>query len=221
MPRDYIYYSDRKIRELDADMHRWWRSIKSLDVKVLGTGIGGTRESNSEERFLLPAMNRVWEDLKRRGEVGTIDEPKEFFHGYLPFNYGIFTRSDPPVFFLLGTTDQTIVALGGSIEHVRGHRGRIPKPDSGAQPVVLESDVVALISEAEDKPPEERQRSLRKPGDAAIHVAGMNRNRPFWMGSTAEFEILARRELSSRVHPPQVESAINVLIGSPIFVARI
>jgi hypothetical protein len=39
--------------------------------------------------------------------------------------------------------------------------------------------------------------------------------------SRMEFEVLARSELRSSVHPPFVESTKGVLIGSPVFVAQI
>ena len=168
-------------------------------------------------------MQAVWVDLADEGLIGSFDEPEHFFYGQLVFYYGIFDMADPPVFFLVGSTDRTIVGLGGSKRHVRGFRGReIPVAD-GAQAVVMEPDVATLIytaSEGVSQVPTESPTAAPEEDIRAIHVAALYENWQFWKGKKMKFEILARRELLSSVSPPNVESPKNVLIGSPIFVAQ-
>lgn len=225
--RTYIYYSDDKILAQQARVPkpRWKRAtgrVNQAGVMVLGTGLSvGLGPPETEP--ILRTMQGVWMDLGDEGAIGTFDEPEKYFYGRLTFYYGIFEMVDPAVFFLVGATDRTIVALGGSKHHVRGFRGRpVPVPDKEAQPVVMEPDVATLIYESA-LPEASAEIAPARPGEdiRAIHVALMHQNWEFWKGRRMEFEVLAERELLSPVSPPTVNAPMNVLIGSPVFVATV
>jgi hypothetical protein len=227
--RTYIYYSDEKILALkDAvPTTRWRRALDALGrvnefgVTVLGSGVKlGIGPPSAEP--ILQKLQGVWADLADEGEIGTFDDPaKRYVYGTLTFHYGLFKLVDPPLFYLTGATERTIVAFGGKWEHVRGFRnpGQIPIPDEGATPVVVEPDVVAVLYAAAGASIEIE--TLSENDDIrAVHTAALYNNRPFWEGKTLEFEVLARRELRSSVSwPSLVESPTDVLIGSPVFVA--
>jgi hypothetical protein len=220
--RTYVYYSDDKILEQKDQVgaSRWKRAVRRLNqvgVVVLGTGTTVGLGPPEAEPVLL-SMQTLWMDLADEDSIGTFDEPKEWFYGTLDFHYGFFDHSDPPIFFMVGVTERTIVALGGSKKHVRGFRGReIPIPDEAAS-VVMEGDVATLIYEAME-PGGDPVAATVGEDIRAVHVAGVYQN---WKGkgATAAFEVLARKELTSRVSPGFLASPMDVLIGSPLFVAQ-
>ena len=220
--RTYIYYSDEKILGLKDDVPapRWTRAlgrVNKIGATVLGSGVEiGIGPPSSEP--ILQTLQAVWVDLADEGEIGTFDDPaKRYFYGKLPFYYGLFKLVDPPIFFLVGATEKTIVALGGEWKHVRGFRGHeVPVADEGAQAVVVEPDVATVLYEASGAP--EIEALTEKDDIRAIHVAGLYGNWKFWKGRKLEFEVLARKELRSTVSQ-FVESPTDVVIGSPVFVA--
>ena len=210
--RTYVYYSDDKVLEHKQQVpsSRWQRAIERLkdvdevEVTVLGTGakVGiGPRASEP----VLRTMQEMWVDLADEGRIGTFDEPREYFYGKLVFYYGLFNMVDPPVFFLVGATDQTIIALGGSQKHVRGHRGReIPVADD-AQAVVMEPDVATLLYKASVAASPRPSTEFPPPAPAddirAVHVAGLYKNWEFWEGRKMEYMKYSHaRSWSHRCH---------------------
>ena len=227
--RTYIYYSDDKIHDLaqQLPLPSWWRRAIGRVRGVGGSGPGGIGGKIDigppEPEPILRTMQRVWRQLDQQQEIGTFDEPKRCFYGRLGFYYGAFDVVDPPVFFLVGATDRTIVALGGSLKHVRGHRDREIRAAENAEKVTMEPDVAAVIHTASmtDSLDESKATpSAAATEDWAIHVAGIHRNWEGRKGNKMEFEVLARQEGRSRVSAPFAESPRDVLIGSPIFVAQ-
>jgi hypothetical protein len=229
-PRTYIYYSDDKVRELDQQLPLppWWRRALSRIRGGGATGPGGIGLNidigSPEPEAILRSMQRIWRHLDAEGLVGTFDEPKTYFYGELEFYYGIFDSVQPPVFFLVGATDRTIVGLGGSQKHVRGHRDHEIRAEENARNVTMEPDVATLIYTASETDSPEAPMGIPSamPGDDmwAIHLAGMYSNWQGWQGRKMKFEVLARQEGLSQLSPPFVESSRDVLIGSPIFVAQ-
>ena len=225
--RTYIYYSEDKIRDYQQRVTpSKWKSalgrLEQLEAKVLGSG-GTLKFRPPAPDTMLGSMQTMFSDLASQGMVGTFDEPRDYFHGTLVFHYGFFNLVKPPVIFLVGATDRTLVALGGSQKHVRGLRDgkEIPVAD-GARVVVMEPDVASLIYASEARPaglPSEEPPLARGEDIRARHVASMSKNwksRPEKM----EFEVLAHKELISPVSAPYTESPMNVLIGSPVFIAQ-
>jgi Family of unknown function (DUF7019) len=227
--RSYIYYSPEKIEDLAQELPQasWWRRALGRIRALGGSGPGGIGANIAigapEPQPILRTMQRVWQQLEQEQQVGTFDAPKRFFYGRLQFYYGAFGNIDPPVFFLVGATDQTIVALGGSLKNVQGHRGQEIRAAENANKVTLEPDVAtvvhtAFMTESADTSGESPATALIEGWD--VHVVGMYQNWRGMSGSKMEFEVLARQDGRSSVSAPYLESPKEVLIGSPIFVAQ-
>lgn len=226
--RTYIYYSDRKILEWRQQVppSRWERATRRLegvDVSIIGIGGVSVKLGPPPSEPVLQTLRAMWVDLADEGMIGTFDEPRAYVYGVLTFNYGLFDIVANPVLFLVGATDQTIVALGGSQTHVRGFRGAQIRAPENAQHALMESDVADFLHAAAqtglpgpsaDIPPRSPDEDIR-----AVHVAGLYANRQFWEGRKMEYEVLARAELRSSVSGQGVDEPTDVLIGSPVFVA--
>ena len=69
-----------------------------------------------------------WQN-SQAGRIGTIDEPKEYFAGAMSMRWGscIFPfvpqLTPSPLVYFGGTTETTVVGLGGSAKHVIGEVG--------------------------------------------------------------------------------------------------
>jgi hypothetical protein len=226
--RTYIYYSDDKILDLRRQIPpSRWESVKQrlsgVEVTVLGSG-GKISMVPPGEDTIFSSLQRVWVDLDEQGWIGSFDEPNKFVYGQLVFYYGIFSMFNPPLFVLAGATDQTIVVLGGSQEHVRSQRGRKIRVAADAVPVVMEPEVATELYASEAALAGMPTESLTAGPDEdprAGYSAKLYRDWN-WRGNKMEYEVLARIELrSSDPWPPSVESPKNVLVGSPLFVAQV
>jgi hypothetical protein len=129
VPRTYLYYSDDKILEFAMDaastseLRQEFERFRKVEVKVLGSG--GTIElAPREPDTILGAMKKVWHALDKEGQIGTPEDDKPYFHGGMMLYQGFFDTVNPPVWFFVGETDRTIIALGGRAKHARAYPSR-------------------------------------------------------------------------------------------------
>src|SRR5713226_8417542 len=192
--RNYIYYSDAKIGELAQQLPvPWWQRalnrVSGFGASVAGTGANlNLRDSPPEP--VLSTLQKVWRYLEAEGVIGTFDEPKQYVYGKLVFYYGTF--DNPPVFFLVGSTERTIVALGGSKKHVRGQRDQQIRASENTHNVTMEPEVATLLYAASEIGSSREPIAIPTadtPPSWAIYVANMYKNWQFWEGRTMEFEV--------------------------------
>jgi hypothetical protein len=122
-PANLFYASDAKIDDLYDRFQPLWLlrlldQIGGLTIGAFGIVVGGTR--NRSQRTRRQKLKRVQRSLARSGEIGGIDEPKSYLFGRIKMHYGAFEMVNPPVMYLIGETERTIVALGGSLKNVQG-----------------------------------------------------------------------------------------------------
>jgi hypothetical protein len=217
--RRYVYYSDDKIHELDQQLPeaKWWHRIQGGGATVLGTG-ANIDFGPQETKPVLRTMQKVWRYLDRTQQVGSFDEPRQYFHGRLAFYLEFFDSVNPQLFFLIGDTGQTVVALGGQKKHVRGFRDQQSRQRAGAPSIVVETDLVRYWMR--------KSRASQSPKESPDAMQGDRWNKVVvdmysrWKGQKAEFEVLAARESFSQATRPRPKLPSDVLIGSPIFVAE-
>jgi hypothetical protein len=196
--------------------------LRKIDVKVAGTGIGAEWAPH-DKKTVLDALQDVWRVLDKADKIGTLDEDKPYCHGEIELYQGIFDTVDPPVWFLVGETDRTIVALGGRAKHVRGYRGNeLIRARDDAKKVTMEPDVAIAIYLAEADSAESTGLLAQASGDNlwAVYVAGMLHNWQLSRGTRMKYEVLARKEKSAMASAPFLDSPKRVLIGTPLFVAQ-
>jgi hypothetical protein len=98
-----------------------------------------------EEKSDVQKLSAVWKDLLKRDQVGTIDEPKRYFHGRCLMRSMAFRETNPPVLWLTGEAGNTILALGGALEHADLSVKAEPTPDASLN--LFESAVAATLAE--------------------------------------------------------------------------
>jgi hypothetical protein len=169
-----------------------------------------------EERSEVQKLDAVWKDLIESVRVGTIDEPKQYFHGKCLMRYLAFRDSEPPVLWLTGETENTILGLGGALSHVRWS-GEAAAP-ADAEFGLFEAPVAKTIAETL------RSKRMRLPDGLQIRAEG----RSDWTSHVEEIllyapsenqiecEFLAEKEKFEQRSPGNGKS---VLLGSPLFVS--
>jgi hypothetical protein len=217
--RSYIYYSDDKIHELDQQLPeaKWWHRIQGGGATVLGTG-GNIDFGPQETKPILRTMQKVWRYLDRMQQVGSFDEPRQYFYGRLAFYLEFFDSVNPQLLFLIGDTGQTVVALGGQKKHVRGFRDQQSGQRAGAPSIVIETDLVRYWMWKSRASQSSQGSPVTMQGDSWNELVVDMYSR--WKGEKTEFEVLAARESFSQATRPGPKLPRSVLIGSPIFVAQ-
>jgi hypothetical protein len=239
-PSRFFYISDVKLGRLwEQFPPPWWRrllnQITSLTIFMVSVG------KSRSETTRMQKLRWVQRRLEELGKIGGIDEPQEYFFGRLTMHYDAFDMVSPPTVYLVGETDKTIVALGGSLKHVPGRED--VKPREGAQQILSEVQFARAVRRAQ------LMGSPRLVSPAQLHDPAQFDGNPLlandskynarprddqWAVDIAEtlwrwpigvppitFETLAEREeltptpaeIASRTHK-------NILVGSPVYVTR-
>jgi hypothetical protein len=210
-----------------------------VTIGVLGFTGGFSRRRTEIKR--TRKLRWVRRQLERSGEIGSIDDPKKYFAGRITMHYDAFDMVSPPVMYLIGETERTIVALGGSLKHVPGRED--VKPREGAKQILSEVQVARAVRRAqlEGSPRLVTPATLHNPAhfegnpllrnDAEFNVHPSDEQ---WAVDIAEtlwrwppgippitFETLAERD-DFIPTPAEIASRTqkNILVGSPIFVVK-
>lgn len=226
--RDFFYVSTTKVDDLWQQLSPWWRRwpgrISGFTVSVLGNGGGLSVPPEDVQRTLIRRMALVERSLHKSGEVGSIEHPKRYFAGRLAVHYGAFDMVNPPVAYLIGESNGVIVALGGSLHHVRGrHREDTPAREN-ARHVLVEPQVAMAVRRFLTNEDHIVDSGSVQEQQWAIDVA-----ETYWRWDPGlpkmSIDMLARQEAHVRPAPSQLsyrgdDAPKSILIGSPVFVAR-
>jgi Family of unknown function (DUF7019) len=197
--RYYLYVSDAKVDmlvgQIDPRLTRRRTAEVGLNLKVFGAK--RTVESAGAERS--ERLERVVRYLEEHGDLGSVDEPGQFFWGLLPMRWGPFP---PASVYFGGASERTVVGLGGSAHHVLGS----PPPGTPA-PGPPRSMAPGLLA---DLAGDEIQVA-----DEAAALSMVRRVTGALTGPTQNLEFVAKRLLSGDV------DGQPVLLGSPLYVAMV
>lgn len=195
----------------------------SLSVELPGIkasiGTSADEPPNEDEK-----LEMVEKQLRSRGLVGTIHEPREYFGGEMPMRWGLFNdqgnrpEDEPPLVFFGGLEkiDGIVVGLGGSSRHVVGHEGASSTYSRSTTPAIVRW----LLAGLADAPPPvmwddvaaERQQVL-----AGVGI-GLHYLRP----PTQRLRFLAKTLLSGPLlgheHLTGLPEA-RAILGTPLYVS--
>jgi Family of unknown function (DUF7019) len=215
-----LYLSTRKVEEDFARIRppHWKRAGKAM-LQVLGLVtvtvpyVQIKVSAPKEERDEIQKLNAVWKDLLKHDQVGTIDEPKRYFHGRCAMRAMPFTETNPPVLWLAGETESTILGLGGALDHA--HLSVDAKASANAKITMFETDVAKTIAETIPIDEAHRRLAVDDEEEWTIDIYEILHYGP--QGTQIECEFLAEKERwTQRSYAQRSKSA---LLGSPLFVA--
>ncbi|MGW7041170.1 DUF7019 family protein [Streptomyces avermitilis] len=215
--RYYLYVSDSKVDmllpQIDPGFTAKRTSEIGVDLKVLTAKRTG--ESVTADRFAR--LERVVRHLQDFGDLGSVDEPGQFFWGLLPMRWGPFPGEvgPSPVFFG-GRTERTVVGLGGSGQHLLGS---VPDADQGAMfslmPPLLRG--LGTDSDVED---EFLVDAINGDSEERTALAVVQRAVGRLKGPAQNVEFVAKRLLDGSSPLPE-SAGVSVLLGSPVYVALV
>jgi hypothetical protein len=205
--RYYLYISDAKVDMLLQQIDPGFARRRSAEVGVNLTVVSAKRTVESIAPDRVTRLERVVRQLDDHYDVGTIDEPGQYFRGRLPMRWGPLATGQGVYFG--GSTEQTIVGLGGATGHVVGAVAPAEAPPVFApstMPGVLDG-LAATIADDDSVP----DSAL-----ASVYLASRQ-----LAGAEQDVEFLAKRLLYEPSPFPELDArdGMTVLLGSPLFVA--
>ncbi|MEU0531248.1 DUF7019 family protein [Amycolatopsis tolypomycina] len=199
--RYYVYISDAKVDMLLPQVDPKFAGKRSTEVGVDLKLVAGKRKVESEADRVA-RLERVVRHLDDFCDVGTIDEPGQYFRGRLAMR----TQQGRGFSYFAGATEDTVVGLGGSSGHLVG--GGTLEPDGLFPRSMLPGMVAGLTAMAADEAPKD-----------ALELAYLaHRN---GRGDEQELEFVAKRLRHGPSPYPELDAGrpVQVLVGSPLFVA--
>lgn len=215
----FVYISDSKVdmllQQIDPSTTRGRTFEVSIDLKVLKGSWGSGSIAGAERTARLQQVVRY---LTEHGDVGSVDEPGQFFWGMLPLRWGPMVGADGwSLVYFGGRTEQTVVGLGGSRSHVFGATvgsDRDPPITRSLLPSLLEGIMKApeigplLIGEDQNRQDDDHEGDAEAL-DAVWRMAARLR------GPAQNMEFVAKRLLHGR------HRGERVVLGSPLYVALV
>ncbi|WP_158748996.1 SAVMC3_10250 family protein [Acidobacterium sp. S8] len=212
----YIYISDAQVDVLFSQLRGALKKRVTVGSKI-DTNLFGAWESaeTKTEESRIARLETVLEYIRGSGEVGTVDEPNEYFEGSLEMKWSDCILDRSFLAYFGAETKQTILGLGGPVRNLIGNTTGAAFPMSVSTPAVLHFLSVYLDTQKNDlahtsvmDAPEELRYSTRH---ALRSIYGPNQ----------QLEFFARRLAywPAKTKPPGESDFPNVLVGTPLYVA--
>ncbi|MET9242995.1 SAVMC3_10250 family protein [Nonomuraea sp. NPDC003709] len=213
----YLYISDAKIdmllSQIDPGAGHKRGTELGVDLKMLK--VKRTYEPSAGDR--IARLELVVRHLLDHGDVGSVEEPGQFFWGLLPMRWGPFpVETGSSLVFFGGQTEETTVGLGGSVKHVLGSVPDAADHGIGRSLMPPMLDALGVSSDLEDEYVADAvDGDLDRADSAALakaYEAVTSLRRP-----AQNVEFVAKRLL----HGKDPRSGESVLLGSPVYVALV
>ena len=207
--RYYVYLSNAKVDMLLAQVDPGFARRRTTEVSVNLPGVGARRGVDADPDR-VSRLERVVRYLEDHGDLGTVDEPGQYFWGLLPMRWGRAAAPEPGPVYFGGRTELTIVCLGGSASHLIGAAAG-SAPGYSQLPMLL-----AGLADPDSDVDEESLDQADEAALAAVHQAGARLR-----GPAQNMEFVAKRLLSGPSPYPEIDQRddMTVLLGSPLYVA--
>ncbi|WP_333751053.1 DUF7019 family protein [Streptomyces sp. IBSBF 2394] len=210
----YLYISDSKVDMLLPQIDPAHATKRGSEVGLSLSVLSFKKTAEQPPHDRTARLERVLRYLQDHGDIGSVDQPGQFFGGLLPVQWGRFPGATSMV-FAGGRTERTVLALGGSGRHLLGAVPNIDQADpawSHLPPLLdgLASDMEdEMLVEAAEQPGDHLDR-----GDAAA-LATVRRAVDRLTGPAQNVEFVAKRLLHGTVEGQPV------LLGSPVYLALV
>jgi hypothetical protein len=218
--KSYKYISDTKVDVLYSQIPRG--ALEGIAVElninlklaIVETSAAVKRNLPLETRYSRLQVVIKYLEKHQQFDIGTIDAPKAYFRGVLPMHWRLIPpppRDQTKLVYWGGSTEQTILGLGGSPQHMIGRTGdaTIGEPSSALPYLVaFLAEHLRLASPPEDADPE----------DPLYGLDAVKATNESLKGSMPRFEFLAEFLLDDS-DQKRIPGHKRILIGSPIYVA--
>ncbi|WP_405867854.1 DUF7019 family protein [Streptomyces sp. NBC_00005] len=210
--RYYVYISDAKVDMLLPQVDAGFSRRRTTEVGFSLKFVNARHSVEAEASDRVTRLERVVRHLDDFGDVGTVDEPGQYFRGRLLMRWGPLSPGGTPLVYFGGHTEHTIVGLGGARGHVFGTpTSASAEQDQAFAPSTMPGMLAALAA-------------LGTPGEEAVSpeaLASVHRANRMMRGTDQEVEFLAKRLLHGPSPYPELDAhhGMTVLLGSPLFVA--
>lgn len=119
--RYYLYISDTKVDMLLSQIDRRFARKHAAEWGVGLKVFSAKRTVETREPDQVARLERVMRHLDDFGDVGSVDEPGQFFRGTLGMQWGTApTENGSQVVYFGGRSERMTIGLGGSTVHVLG-----------------------------------------------------------------------------------------------------
>jgi hypothetical protein len=212
--KDYVYISDTKVDvlfgQIDERMLENIAATLGLNLGVFKVEFRGDMKQRYEHR--VQRLAAVVAYLEKSCGFGTVDEPDAYIK---ESNLNMKWAEIESALFFGAVTDRTVVGLGGSVMHLRGHTGAGMTPASHTPALLRHLKGVVAEDENRPAPPAE---SLDDDSLDVVEqaVRGMR-------GPREPMEFVAKRLLYGRTHRRAAGKDIEqrVLLATPLYVAHL
>jgi hypothetical protein len=219
----YLYISDAKIDmllpQIPHDEKQKLAMQFKIDLKLLS--VSRTRETETEDNRLT-RLEAVLSFIREFGNIGTVDEPDSYIEDTMDMRWGPYMNDDvnaaeepSPLVYFGGTTDQTIVGLGGSTRHVLGNAGLSTAHSHSATPYLIGRLTKDLNFSLSGKDAGETNVTPGTPENWALRAVELATTQ--MQGPTQQLEFVAKRLL----HGTGISRKKKVLLASPLYVALV
>ncbi len=211
--RYYLYISDSKVDMLLAQIEPGFARKRTSEIS-LGMSVAGAKrtvEAAGPDR--IARLERVVRHLHEHGDVGTVDEPGQFFWGLLPMQWGLVGEPAGSATVYFGGRDgRTLVGLGGAAGHVLGTQQAAPSE------FLSPSWLPALLHVLHDPEGDEQGQDDDRAALSTVHRAHSRLR-----GPAQNVEFVAKRLLHGPSPYPELDGRddMRVLLGSPLYVALV
>jgi hypothetical protein len=218
-PKHFLYLSPTKIDSIFYQIDQGYlRSIAkklTVDLKIVKAEVS----SRTRNETIYSRLKVVLSYLEQRSLIGSIDQPGQYFAGSLPMRWGPYLgwRERPEqskLVYFGGASDETILGLGGSIEHVFGNIGSSVSDSHSSAPSMLRALQKDLGLRLHTEIPEGHRETDEDEALTAVEVASSEMKGPL-----QNVEFVAKRLLWGDAKSWWGLRGRRTLLGSPIYVA--
>lgn len=225
--RFYLYQSRTKLDmlygQLASTKGPFTGSI-SLEVPGIKASLSTSKDADESQYERLDAVEK---ELRKRGLVGTIADPKEYFAGEMRMRWGMFDDHgrrgfDEAPFVFFGGVDPSLpmfVGLGGSSHHVTGYEGASSTHSRSTTRAIVDW-ITAGLEDREPlgalHPDFEGERQMVMSG---VAIAIQNLRPP-----TQKLKFLAKTLLAGRIYGHEHITGFpeaTGLLGTPLYVSQV
>lgn len=222
--RYYLYISDAKVDMLLTQIDSGFDRKRSVEWSIGAKMFGAKRTVEAAPSSRITRLERVVRHLDDFADVGSVDQPGQFFRGVLPVQWGnVPAEGGATLVFFGGRTEHTIVGLGGSSTHIVGATAATPAGSTSPaeQGLTLAASVLPMLLSglADDNQASDTRSAPAEGTEAAL--ATVHQACARLRGPIQNVEFLAKRLLWGPSPYPELGDGRSVLLGSPLYVALV